>query len=293
MVPWGANGKPFLVLKQAERETVMPEELAKVLKSLELPKDVEKSFDEYIEKQKLSDKVAKAAKGALRILTAFKDEMPETVMKALADASGLPLPEKKIQMTEKELEAELEKRMKKKEKAEGCPVKKDGTLDLDKVPEESRGMVEMLWKQNKANEDKLADVQKSLDEAKDAKLQKEYVEKASAYKHLPIKAEDFGKVLKALHTASPDEAKELDKVLKATDDAIAKGDLFKEKGGNGDGKEGGEGAWDKIMKMAKGLVEKSETKLTLSQAMDKVLKTEEGQKLYDEYDSANTKAYED
>lgn len=102
----------------------------------------------------------------------------------------------------------------------------------------------------------------------DARVKKDFIAKASGYRGLPIKPEEFGLVLKEIADKSPEQFAKLEEVLKAADEAIATGELFKEVGKGGGGG-GGSDTWSKIEKAAEEIM-KSDSKLTKEQAITKV-----------------------
>lgn len=115
----------------------------------------------------------------------------------------------------------------------------------------------------------------------DEKLTTEYVAKASQFDKLGIKAEEFGTVLKSIASVSPEAYTKVEAVLKAANEAIAKGALFTELGSSS-----GEtmavskdDAWAQITELANARVTKGDDK-TLAQAIESVMKTAEGHKLY-------------
>lgn len=74
---------------------------------------------------------------------------------------------------------------------------------------------------------------KALDAERDIRITKEFVAKAENYKGLPVKAEDFGKLLKEIHKKAPDQYEELIKTIDAANELIVKNNtLMKEIGGS-------------------------------------------------------------
>ncbi len=135
LVKRGANRKRIAYAKSEEGMEQM-EEIVKAVLELEL--DNEKAVTAAFKKAELSEKGQEAVRGALRMFSAFKDELPKDVMKMFADLSGneLPVekalhdPEEDAKRKKKEEEA---RRLAKKKNA--APFKKeDGTLDLSSVP---------------------------------------------------------------------------------------------------------------------------------------------------------------
>jgi predicted nuclease with TOPRIM domain len=144
----------------------------------------------------------------------------------------------------------------------------------DEMSEDVKKRFEDLEKKDKASSDLIA---KLLDE----KAEAIYLEKAKGYKNLPIKPEEFGPILKRVAggAATEEDMKKMEEVLKAADEAIEQGRLFKEQGSDGPGLSGGD-ALKKVEAKA-GELMKSDTSLSKAQAFTKVL--EEDATLYDEY----------
>jgi hypothetical protein len=169
-------------------------------------------------------------------------------------------------------------------------------IDKSMLPPEVREYVEALEKRaaqaeaNAAGE--IAEVRKRMEELekrareaeeiakreREERVTKQFIEKAAAYKGLPVQPEEFGKVLKSLAEKAPDEFAKLDEVLRAADEAIAKGKLFAELGGNGRS-EGS--AYAKLEGIAKAKVAESGGQLTFAQAFQKAC--QEHPELYLQY----------
>lgn len=102
----------------------------------------------------------------------------------------------------------------------------------------------------------------------DDRIAKAYVDKASEYKHLPIKAEEFGPILRKAESALDDAGKaELNRVLKAATAAMQS--VMGEKGVSGEGS-GIDSAFAKLEAEAD-TIRKSDRKLTREQAFAKAM----------------------
>lgn len=124
----------------------------------------------------------------------------------------------------KELETELEKRRTPEEIEKAA---------MSAIPESFRKRLESAE----------AEIKKANDE----KANVEYISKARELKHLPIEAEKFGLVLKAACASmSTEDRAELDRVLKAADEALRP--LFREMGKSGD-RPSGDGAMQFLAKV--------------------------------------------
>jgi hypothetical protein len=134
-----------------------------------------------------------------------------------------------------------------------------------------------------------AELRKSLEIEKSARLDREYLEKARGrdYQGLPGTHAEIAKALRAIDGYVPAEiAKGLHSMLKAAAARAKAGEevLGKAFGVGPGGTEGdGNGPWDKIQKGAASLVEKSAGKLTKDVALSKFLESDEGKALYREY----------
>jgi hypothetical protein len=131
---------------------------------------------------------------------------------------------------------------------------------------------------SKANE--RAEAAESIAKAeRDHRLNAEYVAKARSYVNLPVKAEEFGPVLKALHEAlDEDQLGVITKALSAANESVANLGAFTEIG-----KRGG-GSYETISKAdvaANELVKNSGGEVSKEQALERVFDADPS--LYDEY----------
>jgi len=260
LVPRGANKKKFLIFKEVDSPM---EEILKAVLETEL--ENESRVEEVLKAAKLSDKAKGAVKGALRLLNAYKDELPKDIMKTLAELAdyGYPAPTEKAKGKKDEEEDE------KKKYGYPAPTKKeDGSYDFSSIPEEVRPAVEALWKEQQEAVKKAEELEKVLKEERDKQLRKEYIQKAA----------DFGLVLKGLAEKAPEEYAKLEGVLKAANEAIEAGALYAEVGRGG--APAGDSAVAKVEAMAAGLVQK-DANLSRADALAKVLA--ENPQLYEQY----------
>jgi len=321
LVDNGANLKTFLMLKNEEGDA-MSESLMKKIMSTDLKNETE--IDEVLKSEDISDDQRKTVKAALRLLSSVSDDVREEALKKALDltdteTTGDPTPDRKAKgedgnqgnpkikgeamdeikkdetkeapaPEDKPSEQPSEKPEEKpedkpEEKAEasgtaetpevGEPVTKDGKLNESAIPEQVRPFVTELWKKQQVTE---AELRKERDERKKA----EFVEVAKGFNNLGVEAEKFGPVLKAIAESAPKAYEEMLKVLKSADAGLAK--LFDEAGS--DAAAGGStDSWAKIEGMAKELVQKSEGKLSQADAISQVLSTDNGRKLYDQYNA--------
>lgn len=274
----GANlKKRFPVTKQEE---IVPdqtnEEILKAVVGIEV--DEEAQLSDFFEKSKMSEGAQEATRGIQRILAAYKDEMSSDVLKELAKISGYAEPvEKKEPDKKKEFppkpDEEEEEDMKEKEKE----VKKGMSPEIEAIFKAQEQQLEELKKSNES-------ASAALKVEKDKRELAEWTAKAeNELSHYPGKSSaELGTMLKSLHDANPEAAKEQFTLLKSASDALKESGILKE-AGNANAKGAGAGsAWDKIQKMAEGLVEKSaEESFTIEKAYRLVIQRNPG--LYKEY----------
>jgi len=277
LVDAGANKKKrFPVFKQEEFSM---DEILKAVLETEI--DEEGKLNDWFEKAKLSAEGQNAVKGALRLLSGYKDQIPGDVLSKLSELVGFPASEKK---TKKSNEKEDEIPISEKKKAECKPEEEE----MRKVKKELSPELEEIFK---AQEIQLAamksaneEITKALKVEKDKRETAEWIDKASReLSHFPGKsAKDLGVMLKALNDSSPERAQEQFALLKSASDAMKTSSIFKEAGIGGAADSQNGSAWEKIEKMASGLVEKSADKsFTVAKAIDLVIQRNPA--LYQEY----------
>jgi hypothetical protein len=159
------------------------------------------------------------------------------------------------------------------------PRMDDKKLDLTTLPPEVQAQIDSLFKSQEEAVRKAAELEAVLKEERDKRLTEEALAIAKGFSNLPINAEEFGPVVKALREKAPQEWAEVCKALTAADKAIGEGKLFDEVGTTTSPK--ASSVMGQINALADGLVQKSEIKLTREQAIDQVLKSNPD--LYNEY----------
>jgi chromosome segregation ATPase len=110
------------------------------------------------------------------------------------------------------------------------PVKKDDDKDdiLKGLPEEVKKQVDAQIASEREAREK---VEKALQVERDARLDKEYLEKAAPLKAVPGKPEEIAKMLKAIDENLPEEqATAINKALSTMSEAIVNGELLKSMG---------------------------------------------------------------
>jgi hypothetical protein len=265
-----ANKRKFLMWKSAdETEENSSADSSAVLKedsnmSEEILKALEGEFADgeklqaTLKEAEVSEKGIEAATAIARILTAFKDELPENLPLFL----GYPEPEPKV--IEKEVEKIVEVEVEKKEKTED--EKKAEVLKGVEDPE-ARAEIEKIWESNKALAEKQADLEKTLKAEQEAKEIKEFVEKAEkAFEHLPAKAEEIGPALRMLKNAGDEQFALIERLLLAGNEAIMK--AKEAAGGPGDDKP--KATYTELVAKAEEMISKGEAK-TVAQAITKMV----------------------
>lgn len=242
------------------------DEILKAIVESEL--ENEQEVDKILKAKKVSDKAMAAVKGALKVLNAFKDELPNDVMTTLAGLAGYGY------ATPEGME---------KQKAAGKateyykPMKKaDGSLDLDGVPEEVKPLLTSLWKENEEIVKKSNVLEAMIQKQEEDRLTEKYVQVAKQFKNFSVNPVELGTVLKEIAKKAPDSVTKVEEILKSADAALSNAGLFKEIGsaaGNSPK------AMDKIEQKANEIM-KTE-KITKAAAITKTL--EDNPELYNEY----------
>jgi len=182
---------------------------------------------------------------------------------------------------------ELEKRADDTNKVEELEAK---VAELEKAAEDTGDEEVDIWKgvspEVKAQfEDlqKKAETAESVAKAeKEMRVSREFIEKAGQYSEIGS-VEDVAKMLRQAYDISDESGEKLEETFKAAAAKIEANDqITKELGRSGESASGGD-AWDKIEALADKIVEKADDEITQEVAISKVLKTREGKKLYDEY----------
>jgi len=168
IVDAGANKKKRFPVTKSKTEEKMDADFKAVL---ETEANGETELLKSIEKAKLSKKGTAATKGALRILSAYKDELPEEALNALSAAAGLVATEKEaeydVEGVQKflgtltpEQRAELVVEKKKEDPKEGANQMPEVSDELKAVMKAQEDRMEALTKQNE-------DVTKALNKVND------------------------------------------------------------------------------------------------------------------------------
>lgn len=300
LVNRGANKKPrFPVWKSEEIDMNEMQEILGAI--LEVEAENENKIEEIF-KQKLSAKGVNAVKGALRLLNAYKDELPKDVMSKLATLTGGPAvkqEDKKKEETKEQKKKEEEEEAK-KQKNKGKDKEKYGypmAKALDGLDDDLRDKIEPVVKAlgdaraeeiakaeeeiQKANE-RAEEIAKTLKVERDLRQTKEWIAKAETdLSHYPGKSsEELGAELKSLHDHDSKMAESHFETMKTASEAIKKGDLLRQVGSPGGGAAGS--AEDKLEQMAQQYVAKSsDGAMTIEKA--RVAVQEQHPEMYDDY----------
>lgn len=267
----------------------------------ELPEVVQKALEPIMKAEGMSDKGKTALVTAMKVLHAAKSEIPEETMKAIMGAAGYGSDDEGEEDAGEEGDdagtadtagaddaaaaaaaAAADGKEKEKKEADGYgmpAMKEDGSLDLDGVPEKVRPVLQALWKEKQEKDVSLAKVQKQLDTERDQRVTKEFCDRAAVLKHVGMKSDELGPVLKEISEKAPAAFKKLEPLLKSLDEKVRKSALFTEIGssaskdasggsGGGDDNSGQTEAEVVIANIAKSKVAKDDT-LTQSQAVAK------------------------
>lgn len=284
----GANNRRYAVTKSHGEFTMEPE----VLKALmETPAEGEEAFVATLKSQELTDEKIAAAVASFRVQKGMKDLVDPKLMGEVAKAAGAEVAkatDMKEGVDSKKPDATSGK-PDPRAKAGVGPVKK--SIDLSGLNAETRAQVEAVFKSHAAMAEKASQVDElhaMVKSLRDEAEKKEYVAKAAReFSHLPMQSEELGLMLKSAAGVSEDFAKGFETLLGRMDEVVSKSDAFTTMGAAHTMKSGG--AWSKIEQLAEGMVQKStgDTPLTKAQAIDFVLKSEEGKRLYAEYMGEN------
>lgn len=271
IVDQAANKRGFPVWKNKKGYTMDPEILKAVMEN---EVGDEKNLEEWITNAKLSEKGAAAVKAAFRILGGFKDEIPEDVMTKLAGLVGMTGPPPAV----------------KKEELKSEPKPESEPEPLAELPEEVRKALAAKDTATalkiKTLEDNNTVITKALEEEKDARDLAGWVEKAKTdLSHYPGESsEEIAKALHKMHKVDPGLAESQCKAMKAASDALRASAILKS-AGNRAGQTATGSAWGEIEKLAAGIVKKSSgSSMTRAQTVAHVLRTEQGQALYTQYE---------
>lgn len=268
VVPRGANKQKFLMVKEDHgMDPALVEALKKAGFDVTLPTDRMQAVEKILKDASADEKNKNALMSAFKILQACKGALPPDMMQKLAAAAGYGYPEPSAK--DKAPPPEVDPTEPDEDDQQGYPMpakKADGSWDFSKIPEAARPMLEQLWKDRDSAEQRIAKAEADLAKERDVRLTKEFVEKAAVLKHLGIKSDDLGVVLKEISERAPIAFSKLEPMLKTLDEKIAQSGFLKEIGTSSSG--AGD-SWTRIEKAAEAEMAK-DAKLTKASAIDMV-----------------------
>jgi len=239
----------------------MDEQFNEILEAvLKTEVDEESQLSEWIAKAKVSEKGIAALKSALRILSAYKDELPKDALDKLAAAAGYPAPLKAKGKKEDE-EGGMDKKVKKEEAVSS------------EISPETQAIFKAQEVEINALKERNAEIQKALHEEKTRRELETWIAKAKEeLAYYPGKSsQELGEQLQKMHAVDPALAANQFEMMKLASNALKESAILKERGSMGSGSLTGS-AWEQITKLADGLIEKSaDLKITKEKAVAKVL----------------------
>jgi len=253
-------------------------EIAKASDLLEITQELEKAgkkiskenLDILMQAHKLLMDMISRAGGEMNMEKKKEDDTLENLEKAMPK-------EDFMKMKPDEMYAAYEKACTNMKKSAEAPV-----IKMEDLPEPIRKMMETQQAEKEVLEKRLKDTEELAKKMADEKARETYIAKAAGFQNLAVKPDEFGLVLKsAAENMTAEDFASLEGVLKAADEAIKQGNLFKEFGRSGHG-----AAVNSVMAkaeaMAAEMVQKS-TAMTKEMALAKVW--EENPDLYEQYES--------
>lgn len=282
LVKRGANRKRFALWKHViEEEETNVDDMHEVLEAvLAADMDNEDEIQATLEKANLTPKALAAAKGALKLLAGFRDEMDlKPVMTMLGELLG----------TSKATPADKQAGKDKDKYEYPEPTKKEDEvgLNLDGLSAEDRAKVETLWKSHesviKEERDKRESLEKQIAVERDERLRRDYMAKAETeYAHVPGKTEEIAGVLKHLHDRDPDMLGKVEALLKSTETAMQSSKLFDEIGSGARGRSDGT-SMERLDKYLDRRIEKAVEPISKAKMIDQLLAGPEGADIYEQY----------
>lgn len=232
-----------------------------------------------------------AAVASFRIQKGMKDLVSSDVMAAVAKAAG-------YEATAKAVKPNEGVDPKKPKATAGEPDPKASqtdrlgkSVDLANLDPVTKAQVEAIFKSHASMEERAGKLEAVVKSLQDDKLEVHYVAKASKdFSHLPLGDQALGLMLKSAHELSPDFAKGFEGLLGKMDEMVEQSSMLTTMGAVQKANQGG--GWDKLQALANGIVQKSAEagqSMTNQQAVDLVLKTDQGKLFYREYLGDNPK----
>jgi hypothetical protein len=277
--------------------------------TMEDPMVTDKALQEYLTKSSLTDDVKGFIKSTIEAMTKAKPSTidVEVVKKAVADLFGFGTTAEEVTKAKADAEkAAGEEKAKLVETVKSALDKLQADKPLvgeavnslaelagvtpvvkmvDQLPPEMKAQWEAMVKSNKANQEEMEKLQKSIDEQREATARQEFIAKAAGLSNIPLKAEELGELLSVVSKTDAEKGEKLLTTLKSVDELLAKGEALRELGTEGNiTPPAAKAAITRLDKMAEEMVVKSAGKLTREQAFTKALELHP--ELYDEYNAA-------
>jgi len=241
LVDKGANRRIFAIRKSENDKMNLIDAI------LQAPFEKSDELIERLQKAELSEQAAEGVKSALQLLSAFQEELPESLMAELMGMIGMSEEKAEEEDEEKEEKAEDPAEEATEELAEEAAESEEETdkmySDTDKekeddedkmkkrlagLPKEMRGMVEQLWKSNRSEIAKREELEGQIKKAEEEKRLGDFIKKArDDFSSLPAKPEELGAFMSKLDSKSAAFAQSL---LKSTNELIAHGGITSEIG---------------------------------------------------------------
>jgi hypothetical protein len=280
-----ANGRPFYLTKAADKDAKPMDE--KILAVLEQPAENEAKLEAVL-KEEMSEDAVRAVRAALRLLDAFKDEIPSDTLAGLADAAGMDaMMERKMDHGDMDKGEHMDKG-KDMDKGYGRMYKEDQATPEDvlksaDIPEDLRPTLEALWKSNEEHAKRVSELENVLKSERDERLHKAETERVSkSFGHVPgVDASKVASLLIGIRKSAPEDADAIEDLLAASERAMVakESGAFEETGSSSTEATSGS-AWGRIEGMAKELVTKGDEP-NRAKAIDTVLT--QNPELYAEY----------
>lgn len=247
-----ANKRRFLLMKREGEDAVASEEMLALILESDLENEAE--VDEVLKDAPEGSR--EALKGALKLLNAHRESIDGTLVRSLLTKSGFA-----DEPTQDEDGGKEE---------DDAILKADGSVDLEKVPEHLRPMIESLWKEQTVAREQVATLKAEIAQRESEAEMKEYLAKAESL-HLPAEDDKLALMLRSAKSAMPEYAEFLTNLLERVSNLISVSKALEEAGTTGASNTAGS-AYERAEQMAKDMVEKSEGAISFEAALDKVFK---------------------
>ena len=261
-----ANGRSFYLTKQdADKDQKMNDE--QLLALLENPSEIDEKLNALIEKAELSEGAVRAIRSAMRLLDAFKDEIPSDTLAGLAEAAG---------MDARMEEEKGYRRMKEDEEEKEATAEKsaEALLKSEDLPESVKETLQALWKSHNEASERVGQLESVLKAERDKRLLDLETERVSKeFGHVPgVENGSLASALIELRKNAPEQVDLLEGILKSTEAAlVAKDNGAFEETGTTVAKSAPENAWGEIQQRAEVLVTKGDQP-NRAKAIDQVLR---------------------